>query len=109
MSFPLYDNLLNTVCDKHLQHKRLTNDEKRYIIHTINTMFDIHEREIVYVLIRKYHMAHDDSGFYNLPCQSKLFKKGLKFNMDLFPPSLGQILLEYINIHQKSVKESFMS
>jgi len=69
---------------------------------------DIDEKgsELIYALIRVYQLENsDDKSTFKLPYGGKFVKHDMQFDFNDFPNKLKHILLKFIQIHIKSMKE----
>lgn len=92
--FPLYTSL-----SKNLPKKDLTVAEKKAFIKHIKNM-DKTACELVYALIRVYYLNNEDyiSGF-TIPYGGNFIKDELKFDLELLPKKLKQLLNRFVLLH----------
>jgi hypothetical protein len=97
MSFPLYDNLLK---DINLECSDLTLEEKEELIKKIKKI-DLSGAELIYSIIRKYQLENetDSMSSFNLPYKAVQQKTGIKFNLELLPNKLKQMIYKFVNMH----------
>ena len=98
--FPLYTSLL-----KDLPTKDLTIIEKKEFVKNIKKL-DQDGCDLIYALVRVYYLDKEDniSGF-TLPYGGKFVKRDLKFDLELLPKELKQLLNKFIFMHLKKMKE----
>jgi hypothetical protein len=99
-SLPIYDNIINTINSTEIV---VTQDIKTTLINHIIDYKDTHE--IVMAIIRYYQLNNShqvtDFPFY---CKYLKTKKGYKFDIDNLPDRLILIMVEFYNLHTKSVE-----
>ena len=95
MSFPLYDTLY-----RETENKDLTKDQKEELILKIKNI-DSKGIELIYAIIRKYQLQNDNSSMssFTLPYKAIQQKTGVKFDLEMFPNKLKQMIYKFINIH----------
>ncbi len=85
--FPLYVSL------KKDDFKELSLEEKDKFIELVKDMND-EQTEIVYALIRAYHLDHD-VNIQEIAYGGKNLKSGIKFDFDCLPSKLQYILYSF--------------
>lgn len=99
-NFPLYDNL-----KKDLSDEEITTKQKDKFMKLIKDI-DMNGQELLYALIRFYQIENsDDKSTFKLPYNGKFVKNDMQFDFNDFPNKLKHILLKFIQIHIKSMKE----
>jgi hypothetical protein len=99
-NFPLYDNLIK---DLPVEEMQVKNKDK-----FIKLVKDIDEYgcELIYALIRIYQLENsDDKSTFKLPYGGKFVKHDMKFDFNELPNELKHILLKFVQIHIKTMKE----
>lgn len=92
-NFPLYETL------KKDEFKELSEDEKDDLFEKIK-MLSEEKQEIVYALIKVYHMEENRITISNeLPYNGKILKNRLKFDLDSLPSKLQYILKLFVYIN----------
>jgi hypothetical protein len=91
-NFPLYQSLKHTESDV----KELTTEEKDKFLDFVKDTEDKDKREIIFALIRAYHLDHDIS-IQEIPYGGKNLKGGLKFDFDCLPSKLQHMLYIFSN------------
>ena len=94
-NFPLYNNLLSEIKTK----RDLTPKQKDDFLKKIQELDDI-GMENIYVLIRLYYI--EESGgdaTCDLPYSGTCVRKNIKFDLELLPIKLRQILYKFVNMH----------
>ena len=97
-NFPLYNNF-----SKGISKKDLTASQKGDFIKKIKTV-DIFGSELLYALIKVYQLEHDKNTI-KLPYEGKRMKISMKFDLELFPKELKQILYKFLLSHVKKMQE----
>lgn len=101
-SLPIYDNIINTINTKEII---ITPDIKSTLIDNITNYKDTHE--ILLAIIRYYQLNNShqvtDFPFY---CKYLKTKKGYKFDIDNIPDRLIMIMIEFYNLHTKSLENT---
>jgi len=97
MSFPLYDNLFN---DSEIKSEDLPSEQKEELIKKIKKI-DLTGAELIYSIIRKYQLENesDSMSSFNLPYKAIQQKTGIKFDLDLLPNKLKQMIYKFVNMH----------
>jgi len=97
--FPLFDSLNNIVSDD----EDITMKEKTDIVKKIK-LFDKQAHELIYSLIKAYQINNKDTCDNTiLPFNGKSLKSGLKFDLDVFPYRLQNIISKFVNMHENSI------
>ena len=92
-NFPLYETL------KKDEFKELSEDEKDDLFEKIKALSE-EKQEIVYALIKVYHMEENRITISNeLPYNGKILKNRLKFDLDSLPSKLQYILKLFVYIN----------
>jgi hypothetical protein len=89
--FPLFDQLYPNNGD---DIQVLDTNTKEVILQKIKHMNE-YEHEIVFALIRAYHIQHEQIHCI-LPYNGKHQKKGIKFDFDCFPPPLQHVIFQFV-------------
>jgi hypothetical protein len=84
-NFPLYETLKKNIFIE------LTNEEKDKVIDKLKLMTD-EKQEIVYALIKAYHIEEQTFIKEALPYNGKVLKQRIKFDLDHLPSKLQFIL-----------------
>lgn len=99
-NLPLYDTLI-----KDLPEEEITIKQKDKFMKLIKDI-DEYGSELIYVLIRLYQLENsDDKSTFKLPYGGKFVKHDMKFDFNELPNELKHILLKFIQIHIKTLKE----
>ena len=98
-SFPLYDNLNKDIPDEEMPKKQL--DKFMKLIKEI----DDYGSELIYVLIRMHQKINDETSMYKPPYGGKHDKHDMNFVYKDLPNDLKYILLKFIQIHLKTMRE----
>lgn len=61
--------------------------------------------EILFALIRHYHLEIEDGSFNEMPFQCKQNKSGYKMNMSKFPNRLVNIINYFVTLHLNKLHE----
>ena len=96
MSFPLYSNLISELEKNEVI---ISQDNINSFIAFIKTS-DKQYIELVYALIKKYDIEHENSNDL-LPYKGKQLKTGYKFDFESFPLDLQKILILFYKNNQK--------
>lgn len=99
--FPLYMSLL-----KDIPKVDLKTTEKREFIRTVKKM-DQYGYDLIYALIKVYYTdkAENISNF-TLPYNGKFVKNDIKFELDMLPFVLKQILNKFVHLHINNMNET---
>tara|TARA_Y100000816_G_C25848215_1_gene443110 strand:- start:289 stop:600 length:312 start_codon:yes stop_codon:yes gene_type:complete len=95
---PLYDNLYKYINNENLVNTDLDENQKNLFVKSIKKI-DKNGMELLYILIRYYQVNHDDLHSLELPYNSKKQKLGYKFDLDLLPNTLKQILYRFVELN----------
>jgi hypothetical protein len=101
-NLPIYDNLLNII---EREETIVINDKiKNNLIVNICEYKDTHE--LLFAIIRCYQL-NNSSNINKLPfyCKFLKTKQGFKFDMDNLPDKLIRVIMEFYNLHMKSLGE----
>lgn len=95
-NFPLYDTLI-----KDIKTTDLTLHEKDNLIKNIKKLDD-NGFEILYALIRVYHINNEQIDInFSIPYEGKVVKNDIKFDLEILPNNLKQLIQKFIFIHLK--------
>lgn len=97
-NFPLYDNFAKGISKKDLTASQKGDFTKK--IKNIDTI----GAELIYALIKVYQIQNDKNTV-KLPYEGKRLKTGMKFDLELFPKELKQILYKFLLTHVKKMEE----
>jgi len=101
-SFPLYENL-----SKDVDNKDLTVEEKIEFIEMVKGMDkDDDGNSLMYALIKVYQIENGNQSSFILPYGGKQLKPGIKFDLEVFPNALKQILHKFLRLHIKAKEEN---
>lgn len=100
-TFPLYDNLF-----RESPEKDLTKTEKDNFIKLVKNI-DNEGSELFYALIKCYQLQTVSSSaeIFNNPFSSKIINGCYKFELELLPHKLKQMLILFLKKHNKKMKE----
>lgn len=98
-NFPLYDNL-----SKDLPEEEMPTKQKDKFMKLIKDI-DEYGSELIYVLIRTHQKKFDENSMYKPPYGGKHVKHDMNFNFEELPNDLKYILLKFIQIHLKTMRE----
>lgn len=99
-NFPLYDNLCQDT-----PSKDLTTKQKNDFMEKVNNLNDI-GYELIYALIKVYQIENDSENNSNiLPYNGKFINNDMKFDLNLLPNKLKQILYKFIQLHSRTMNE----
>lgn len=100
-NLPIYDNIVSIIND---ETNNITIDDKTSVIKHINNYSETHE--ILFAIIRCYQL-NNSSNMTKLPFYSKYLKtkNGYKFDIDNLPDKLIKIIIEFYNLHRKSIDD----
>lgn len=99
----ILDPLYNGLC-REIQDKILTKTQKQKFVEIIKKI-DKKGFELVYALIRVYHMNTGNPGSFIIPYKGRKLQKGIKFDLDSLPDKLQQILFLFVGRHLETMKE----
>lgn len=95
--FPLFEQILDQTTNE-----PLSMDEKQAVVSSIKSMTE-REHEIIFALIQAYQLYHNSSTNGIIPFEGKHLKtKGIKFDLNLLPHRLQQILGIFSELHRKT-------
>lgn len=97
-SFPLYNSLISLADDSPLMDQ-----DKAKIISTIKIL-DVTESELLFGLIRVYHINHENK-LESIPYDGKKQKTGIKFDLKDFPNKLQRVILSFVNFHLQKLED----
>jgi hypothetical protein len=92
----LYDNT------KHISSS-LDDQRKRYVINTIPQL-DERGHEILFFLIRMYHIQQSKEINFNLPYQTAVTSEGIDCNLENFPDQLQHMIYLFTSMHENYIK-----
>lgn len=81
----------------------LDENKKRYIINTIPQL-DERGHEILFFLIRMYHIQQSRDITFNLPYQTAVTSDGIDCNLENFPDQLQHMLYLFTSMHENYIK-----
>lgn len=108
-SFPLFQMLYNSILTEE-EEENISNDEndisssdKTHLCKIIKDLDDYH-MELVFALIRCYHLQVDQGSIFETPYHMKKVRNSnnYRFEIENIPPPLLKILLKFINLHHES-------
>lgn len=93
-TFPLYNTLSIDIPDKDLNIS-----QKKNLLKKIEDL-DHDTIELIYALICYHQEQYKDGDNYIIPYQGKyLNETDIRFDLDIFPNKLKQIIWKFVNIH----------
>ena len=92
----LYDNT------KHIS-SLLDEDKKRYIIQTIPAL-DERGHEILFFLVRMFHIQQSKEINFNLPYQTAVGQEGIECDLENFPRQLQHMIYLFTSMHENYIK-----
>lgn len=92
----LYDNT------KHISAS-LDDQKKRYIVNTIPQL-DERGHEILFFLIRMFHIQQLKEINFNLPYQTAITAEGIDCNLENFPDQLQHMIYLFTSMHENYIK-----
>lgn len=92
----LYDNTKNI-------SSMLDDDKKRYITQTIPQL-DQRGHEILFFLIRMFHIQQLREINFNLPYQTTVGKDGIECDLENFPRQLQHMIYLFTSMHENYIK-----
>lgn len=104
MNFPLYNSLITSVSDKDL-----TPAQKKTFIEKIQ-LIDLEGKELIIALI-KNHFVLSEGDYISKPYNCIINNSNttetsdVSFDLEVFPPSLKQILYKFLKLHLKKMKD----
>ena len=99
-NFPLYDNLLTD-----LPVEEITSKQKDKFMKLVKDI-DVNGSELIYALISVYQLENsEDKSTFKLPYGGKFIKYDMNFDFNELPNQLKHMLLKFIQIHTKTMKE----
>ena len=101
-SFPLFHMIYNNVLTSSpLPEEPVSTADKNKICRIIKDMDD-HHMELVFAIIRCYHLQIDQHSIFENPYQMKKMKQHhYRFDTELLPPLLLRILLHFITLYEQ--------
>lgn len=81
----------------------LDDNKKRYIINTIPYL-DERGHEILFFLIRMFHIQQSRDINFNLPYQTFVAKDGIDCNLENFPLQLQHMIYLFTSMHENYIK-----
>jgi hypothetical protein len=97
-TFTLYNNLV-----KKSYTEVLSDEKKTEFIEYVKKLDGLGYKNL-YTLIRIYQAEHEEINS-QIPYDSKIQKSGLKFNLEILPTQLQNILYSFITLHMKKLEE----
>lgn len=101
MSFPLFDTLYADTDDI---RQPLSYNEKIQLCNDIKEL-DQEGYDLLYAIIRTYHLQKENGSYANIPYSPKIHKSGYKFDMTVFPPRLLIMIRQFVTLHMKKLSE----
>jgi len=89
MSFPLYDRFINDG-----KEDEMPPEMKKSIVADIAKL-DENGQELLYSLVRYYGIMNNSESLFG----GKILKKGIKFDLELFPNPLKYMVKSFVNKH----------
>ena len=101
-SFPLFHMIYNNVLTSSpLPEEPVPTADKNKICRIIKDMDD-HHMELVFAIIRCYHLQIDQHSIFENPYQMKKMKQHhYRFDTEVLPPLLLRILLHFITLYEQ--------
>jgi len=102
-NFPLYNNILSKIQETDVTKTDLTISQKEFIS---KIKLDQKGNENMYLLIKCYYIDHEKSK-YDIPYSGKHIKSknGIKFDIDILPIPLKQMIYRFIKLHSQTMNE----
>lgn len=85
LNFPLYQTIYKAT--EETDHSQLTHEQKIELMNNIK-LLEKQAHEYIYLLIKIYSLEKDVYSLTDNPYQCKLFKSGMKWEIDKLPPRL---------------------
>ncbi len=96
--FPLYDTLMQVTVDR--STTPLSEAQRDFFLERMkSTSFDKNVTAFFYLLIHLYWVSHAVAPHVGLPYGAKILKKGLRFDVDLLPAQLQQMVFEFLKMN----------
>ena len=99
----ILDPLYSGLC-REIQDNSLTKTQKQKFVEIIKKL-DKKGFELVYALIRVYHMNTGNPGSFIIPYKGRKLQEGIKFDLGSLPDKLQQILFLFVGRHLEKMKE----
>ena len=101
LNLPIYDNI-QSILTKQEEEIPITDEIKSTLINNINEYTCTHE--LLFAIIRYYQLSNSNN-ISTLPfyCKYLKTKKGYKFDIANLPDKLIRIMVEFYNLHIKSI------
>lgn len=96
----LYTSLYENT--KHISGS-LDETKKKYIINTIPHL-DERGHEIIFFLVRMFHIQQSKDITFNLPYQINVITEGIDCNLENFPIQLQYIIYLFTSMHENYIK-----
>ena len=106
-SFPLFHMIHNAVLTSFPSPEDpVSTADKNKICRIVKDM-DEHHMELVFAIIRCYHLQIDHHSIFENPYQMKKMKQHhYRFDTELLPPFLLRILLHFIHLYEQQSIDS---
>ena len=99
-SFPLYTTIKQKISKN--ESKQCLSDTEIKTFKNLFKSLDTVGYERFFILIRYFQMDNNELTSFTLPYGGKQLKKGIRFDIKKFPPSLQYILYEFLKLHKKA-------
>ena len=96
--FPLYD-----LYTKKLSKRDLSKKQKDDFVSKVKEL-DQKGKELLFMLIKVYHIETTSTNDYYLPYNGKENRKNISFDLEEFPKELKQLLYRFVKDHLKTMK-----
>jgi hypothetical protein len=92
----LYENTKHSITP-------LDDSKKRYVVSTIPQL-DERGHEILFFLIRMYHIQQTRDINFNLPYQTAVSTEGINCDLESFPLQLQHMIYLFTSMHENYIK-----
>lgn len=105
--FPLFSTLERRFLSLSLENQQyMTDTERQVVVDEVKRMDDM-TQELVYAIIRFYHLFYEQGSLMELPFQMKKNKQNLyRLDMNDFPVRLQRLLYEFVILHQLQTSQN---
>jgi hypothetical protein len=94
--FPLYNSICSNLPE---ELEKISLVDVGRILEDVKS-FDDNGHELIYTLIKVYHINNTEGSNLEYPYGSKLFKTGIRFDFNQLPLKLQHVIFNFVEMHK---------